>query len=115
METAQKHAGLPSKNIITPFETCVAYIIHSFRSILENKDAINYLYDLRENTPGRIREQKPSLKYLSVTSTVVMTMRQIVGSIVKNQASGGKWLISEAIVDTGGSVYISLVMMWMRF
>ena len=33
-------------------------------------------------------------------STVVMTMRHIVGSIVKNQASGGKWLISEEIVDT---------------
>ena len=29
-----------------------------------------------------------------------MTMRQIVGSIVKTQASGGKWLISEAIVNT---------------
>ena len=29
-----------------------------------------------------------------------MTMRHIVGSIVKNQASGEKWLISEAIVDT---------------
>ena len=29
-----------------------------------------------------------------------MTMRQIVGSIVKKQASGGKWIISEAIVYT---------------
>ena len=29
-----------------------------------------------------------------------MTMQQIVGSIVKNQASGGNWLIYEAIVDT---------------
>ena len=29
-----------------------------------------------------------------------MTMRQIVGIIVKNQASGGKWIISEVIVDT---------------
>ena len=29
-----------------------------------------------------------------------MTMRKIVGSVVKNKASGGKWLISEAIVDT---------------
>ena len=28
------------------------------------------------------------------------TMRQIVGSIVKNKASGGKWLISEEIVYT---------------
>ena len=37
---------------------------------------------------------------LSVTSTVVMTIWHIGGSIIKNQASGGKWLISEAIVDT---------------
>ena len=29
-----------------------------------------------------------------------MTMRQIVGSIVKNKVSGEKWLIYEAIVDT---------------
>ena len=29
-----------------------------------------------------------------------MTMRQIVSHIVKIQAYGGKWLISEAIVDT---------------
>ena len=36
----------------------------------------------------------------SVTRNVVTTMRQIVGSIVKNKASGGKWLISEEIVDT---------------
>ena len=28
-----------------------------------------------------------------------MTMWQIVGSIVKNQAYGGKWLVSEAIFD----------------
>ena len=27
-------------------------------------------------------------------------IRKIVGSIVKNQAYGGKWLISEAIFDT---------------
>ena len=29
----------------------------------------------------------------------VMTIRKIVGSIVKNHSSGGKWIISEAIVD----------------
>ena len=53
-----------------------------------------------ENIPDRISERKPSLKYWLVTSTVVMTMWWIVGSIIKNQASGGKWLISDAIVDT---------------
>ena len=58
-----------------------------------------------EKSPDIIWEQNPFLTDWSVTSTVVMTMQQIVGSIVKNQASGGKWLISEAIVDTLG-VYI---------
>ena len=53
-----------------------------------------------ENIPDRIKEQNTSLNDWSVTSTAVMTMRHIVGSIVKNQASGGMWLISEEIVDT---------------
>ena len=53
-----------------------------------------------ENIPNRIREQKTSLTDWSVTSTVVTTMRRIVGSIINNQASGGKWLLSEAILDT---------------
>ena len=34
-----------------------------------------------------------------------MAMRTIVGIIVKNQKYGGKWLVYEAIVDTG-MVYI---------
>ena len=34
-----------------------------------------------------------------------MNIRRVIGIIVKNQASGGKWLVSEAIVDTV-SVYI---------
>ena len=29
-ETAQKHVGLPCKNLITPVKTCFAYLIHSF-------------------------------------------------------------------------------------
>ena len=33
-------------------------------------------------------------------STIVMTMQYIVGSIIKKQASGGKWLVYEAIFDT---------------
>ena len=32
-------------------------------------------------------------------NTVVMNMRWIVGGIVKNQASGGKWLIYEVTFD----------------
>ena len=37
-----------------------------------------------------------------------MNIRKIVGSIVKNQASGGKWIIPEAIADIGrGHLYFS--------
>ena len=52
-----------------------------------------------ENIPDRIREQNPSLTDWSSTSTVVTTMRRIVGSIVKKKAYGGKWLIFGEIVD----------------
>ena len=34
-----------------------------------------------------------------VTSTVVTTMRHIFVNILKNQASGGKWLIYEVTFD----------------
>ena len=45
-----------------------------------------------------------------------MNIRKIVGSIVKNEATGGHWLIFEAIVDTERVyMYISLVMRCMIF
>ena len=95
METAQKNVGLPCKRLITPVKNRFDYLIHSLQSCIENIGAINYLYGSMENIPDIIRELKPSLKYWSVMSTVVMTMQQIVGSIVKHQASGRKWLIYE--------------------
>ena len=58
-----------------------------------------------ENIPDRIREQKPYLTDRSVTSTAVMTTRRVFVSILKNQAHGWRWIISESIVDTVG-VYI---------
>ena len=100
MDTAQKHVELPCKILITPVRNCFAYIIHYFCSIIENKGDINYLYGSMENTSDIIREGKHSLTDWSTTSTGVMTMHRTVGSIVKNQASGGKWLISEEITDT---------------
>ena len=48
----------------------------------------------------KTKDQKPSLTDWSVTSTVVTNMRRIVGSIIKNQASVGKLLISDVIMDT---------------
>ena len=53
-----------------------------------------------DNILDRILELKPYFTDWPVTSTDVITMSKIVGGIVTNQASCGKWLISEAIVDT---------------
>ena len=58
-----------------------------------------------DNIHDRLRKQKPYLTDWSVMITVVMTMQQIFGSILKTQTSDEKWLISESIVDTEG-VYI---------
>ena len=44
LEIAQKYLGLPCKRLITPVKNPFAYLIHSFRSLVENKGAINYLY-----------------------------------------------------------------------
>ena len=100
LDTAQKHVELPCKILIAPVKNCFVYIIHSFRSIIENKGDIKYLYVSMDNTSDIIREGNPALTDWSTTSTGVMTMHRTVGSIVKNQASGGKWLISEEITDT---------------
>ena len=84
LETAQNHVGLPCKRRITPVKTHFDYLIQSLHSILENKGSINCLYGSMDNIPDIIRERNPSLADWSVTSTVVMTMQRIVGSIVKN-------------------------------
>ena len=44
LETAQNHVVLPCKNLITPVKNSFSCLIQSFRSLLENKGAINYLY-----------------------------------------------------------------------
>ena len=68
-----------------------------------------------DNITDKIREQKTSSTDWSVRITDLMTIRRIVGSIVKNQDSGEKWLISEAIVDPiRVCIYIDLLMRWMR-
>ena len=100
LETAQQHVGLPCKRIITPVKTNFTYLTHYLHCLLENKGYSNYFYGLMGNTPNRIREPNFTLTNWSVTSTGLMTMRQIVGSDVKNQSSGGKWLISQSIVHT---------------
>ena len=41
LETAQNNEGLPCKRLIKPVNNLFAYLIHSFRSLIENKGAMN--------------------------------------------------------------------------
>ena len=55
LQTVYKYVGLTCKRLITPVKTCFEYLIHYFRSLLETKAAINYLYGLMDNILDRIR------------------------------------------------------------
>ena len=41
LETAHNHVGLTCKRLITPVKNIFAYLIHSFRYLLENKGVVN--------------------------------------------------------------------------
>ena len=115
LERAQKHAVLTCKKLIKPVKTSYAYLIHSFWYLIENKGAIKYLYGYMNNISDRTKEQKPYLIDLSVKSTVLMTMRKIVGSIVKTRPLVGSGSYMRQLLILWGSIYISLVMRYMRF
>ena len=95
----QIHCGIKEKHILTPVLTRFAYLIHSFRSLLENKPAVEYLYRTMPGIRDNIQARRPSLVDWEVIHIIVTSMERIVGSIVLNQCSGKEWLLSESIVD----------------
>ena len=58
---AQIHCGIKEKRLLTPVSTRFSYLIHSFRSLLENKPAIEYLYGTIPGIHDNIRARRPSL------------------------------------------------------
>ena len=56
LETAHKNVGLPCKMLIKPIKNSFSYLIYSFRSLLKNKGAINYLFGSMDNIPDRIMQ-----------------------------------------------------------
>ena len=96
---AQIHWGIKEKRLLTTVSTRFAYLIHSFRSLLENKPAIEYLYGKMPGIHDNIRARRPYLVDWEVIHMIVTIMKRIVGSIVLNQCSGKEWLSSKYIVD----------------
>ena len=46
-----------------------------------------------------IRNSKPSEKDCKMTYVTVVKLEYIFGSVLKNQSSGEKWLLSEVVID----------------
>ena len=99
LREAQIHCRIKEKRLLTPGLTWFAYLIHSFRYLLENKPAIEYLYRTMPGIHDNIWERRPSLVDWEVIHMIVTRMKRIVDSIVINQCSGKEWLLSEEIVD----------------
>ena len=82
---AHIHCGIKEKRLLTPVSTRFAYLINSFRSLLQNKPAIEYLYVTMPGIHDNIREMRPSLVDWEVIHMIVTSMKRIVGIIVLNQ------------------------------
>ena len=85
-----------------PSHTCFksfSYLIHSCRSLLDNKPPIEYLNGTMPGSNDTIRARRPSLVDWEVIHKIVTRMKRIVGSIVLSQCSSKEWLLSEAIMD----------------
>ena len=61
LQEAQIHCGIKEKRLFTPVSTHFAYLIHSFRSLMGNKPAIEYLYGTVPGIHENIRARRPSL------------------------------------------------------
>ena len=79
---AQNHCGIKENCLPTTVSTSFAYLIHSFRLLLENKPSIEYLYGTMPGIHDNIQARRPSLVDWEVIHTIVTSMKRIVGSII---------------------------------
>jgi len=94
---SQSHCQLPQRALITPVKTRFAYLVVSFRCLLENKEAIDYLYGQKPGMTSALRARKPTWQEWEIARMTVATLKGVVGAVTLNQAKGDKWLLSDAI------------------
>ena len=73
----EKHlyCGIKEKRVLTPVSTRFSYLIPSFRSLIDNKPAIEYLYGSIQGIHNNIRERKPSLVRQEVIEMILNSMK----------------------------------------
>ena len=85
LRDAHIHCGIKEKRLITPVSTRFSYLIHSFRSLLDNKPAIECVHGTMPGIHDNIRTRSPSLVDWGVIQMIVTSMKRIVGSIFLNK------------------------------
>ena len=85
---AHIHCGIKEKHILTPVLTHFEYLINSFRSLLDNKPAIEYLYGTMTRIHDNILARRPSLVDWEFIQMIGTSMKRIVGRLILNQCSG---------------------------
>ena len=85
LQDAQIHCGIKEKRLLTHH---FSYLIQSFRSLMDNKPAIQYLYGTMPGIHDNIRARRPYLVDWGVIQMIVTSMKRIVVSIILNQCSG---------------------------
>ena len=85
---AQIHWGIKEKHLLTPVSNRFAYLLHLFRSLMENKSSLEYLYGTMPGIHHNIRVRRPPFVDWGVIQMIVTIMKRIVGIILINQFSG---------------------------
>ena len=88
LREAQIHCVIKEKRLLTPVLNISAYLIHSFRYLLENKSVIEYLYGTMPGIHDNIRAGSPSLVDWKFIHMIVNSLKLIFGGIILNQCSG---------------------------
>ena len=78
---AQNHCKLANVCVLVSAKTRFAYILHSLKILLVNKDNIYYIYVPMPGVVNENKTYKPSDKYWEVLNVVVHTMKEVVESI----------------------------------
>jgi len=99
LRESQEHCDLRPMKLLTPVKTRFAYLILSFRCMLKNQKAIDYLYGEKPGMNAALRYRKPSSNDWLVVEVLVEVMKDVLDSIKFNQVSGEKWLLSDAVDD----------------
>ena len=90
LNQAQKCCKISNVRPLAHAKTRFAYILHYFKSLLINKDDIEYMY---------VKTYKPSDEYCEVVHVVFHTMKEVVAIIHKNELVGRRWLLSDALME----------------